>query len=90
MKKKLKSDSPLRAATCSRIVGYRLEDGTDKAELYFLPGRPAQKTLNQMAELIKSGWMVTGIIYSENANVDLPDTAAQDSASKSNNPAVSG
>jgi hypothetical protein len=25
-----------------------------------------------------------------NANVDLPDTAAQDSASKSNNPAVSG
>jgi hypothetical protein len=26
----------------------------------------------------------------ENANVDLPDTAAQDSASKSNNPAVSG
>ena len=28
--------------------------------------------------------------YSANANVDLPDTAAQDSASKSNNPAVSG
>jgi hypothetical protein len=27
---------------------------------------------------------------STNANVDLPDTAAQDSASKSNNPAVSG
>ena len=27
---------------------------------------------------------------SPNANVDLPDTAAQDSASKSNNPAVSG
>ena len=27
---------------------------------------------------------------SENADVDLPDTAAQDSASKSNNPAVSG
>jgi len=27
---------------------------------------------------------------SRNANVDLPDTAAQDSASKSNNPAVSG
>lgn len=26
----------------------------------------------------------------ENAKVDLPDTAAQDSASKSNNPAVSG
>ena len=26
----------------------------------------------------------------ENANVDLPDTAAQDSASKSNSPAVSG
>jgi hypothetical protein len=26
----------------------------------------------------------------ENVNVDLPDTAAQDSASKSNNPAVSG
>jgi hypothetical protein len=26
----------------------------------------------------------------ENANVDLPDTAAQDSASKPNNPAVSG
>ena len=25
-----------------------------------------------------------------NANVDMPDTAAQDSASKSNNPAVSG
>jgi len=29
-------------------------------------------------------------IIQENANVDLPDTAAQDSASKSNNPAVSG
>jgi hypothetical protein len=28
--------------------------------------------------------------YGENANVDLPDTAAQDSASKSNSPAVSG
>jgi hypothetical protein len=27
---------------------------------------------------------------SENANVDLPDTAVQDSASPSNNPAVSG
>ena len=26
----------------------------------------------------------------QNANVDLPDTAAQDSASKSNSPAVSG
>jgi hypothetical protein len=26
----------------------------------------------------------------ENVNVDLPDTAAQDSTSKSNNPAVSG
>ena len=29
-------------------------------------------------------------IYPTNANVDLPDTAAQGSASKSNNPAVSG
>ena len=29
-------------------------------------------------------------LSSENAHVDLPDTAAQDSASKSNNPAVSG
>lgn len=28
--------------------------------------------------------------YLPNANVDLPDTAAQDYASKSNNPAVSG
>jgi len=28
--------------------------------------------------------------YPENVNVDLPDTAAQDSASTSNNPAVSG
>lgn len=67
------------ATACSRIVGYRLEDGTDKAELYFLPGRPAQKTLNQMAELIKSGWMVTGIIYSENERGLA--TAPQDSDS---------
>lgn len=29
-------------------------------------------------------------LLSANANVDLPDTAAQDSASKSNSPAVSG
>ncbi|MDA0814881.1 MAG: hypothetical protein O3C21_21080 [Verrucomicrobia bacterium] len=28
--------------------------------------------------------------FPENVNVDLPDTAAQDSASKSNSPAVSG
>jgi hypothetical protein len=28
--------------------------------------------------------------HAMNANVDLPDTAAQDSASKTNNPAVSG
>lgn len=32
----------------------------------------------------------TSRIDEENANVDLPDTAAQDSASKSNSPAVSG
>lgn len=31
-----------------------------------------------------------GVSYSWNANVDLPDTAAQDSDSKSNNLAVSG
>lgn len=30
------------------------------------------------------------VSFLPNANVDLPDTAAQDSASKSNNPAVSG
>jgi hypothetical protein len=29
-------------------------------------------------------------IIKHNVDVDLPDTAAQDSASKSNNPAVSG
>ena len=29
-------------------------------------------------------------LLQHNADVDLPDTAAQDSASKSNNPAVSG
>ena len=57
---------PSAATDCS-IVGYRLENRTDKAELYFLPGRPAQKTLDQMADLISDGWMVTGIIYSENA-----------------------
>ena len=35
-------------------------------------------------------WEVRDLISSANADVDLPDTAAQDSASKSNNPAVSG
>lgn len=57
---------PSDATDCS-VVGYRLENGTDKAELYFLPGRLAQKTLDQMADLISDGWMVTGIIYSENS-----------------------
>jgi len=33
---------------------------------------------------------VVGEILEENVDVDLPDTAAQDSASKSNSPAVSG
>jgi hypothetical protein len=32
-------------------------------------------------------WLLFSV---KNANVDLPDTAARDSASKSNNPAVSG
>jgi len=33
---------------------------------------------------------ITGLLSRHNADVDLPDTAAQDSASKPNNPAVSG
>lgn len=55
------------AAACSRIVGYRLQNGTDVAQLFFLPGIPSQRTLDQMADLIADGWMVTEIIYSENA-----------------------
>lgn len=61
---------PSDATACSLIAGYRLENGTDKAELYFLPGRPAQKTLDQMADLISDGWMVSKIIYSDNADVE--------------------
>ena len=61
---------PSDATACSLIVGYRLENGTDKAELYFLPGRPAQKTLDQMADLISDGWMVSKIIYSDSASVE--------------------
>lgn len=60
---------PSTATDCS-IVGYRLENGTDKAELYFLPGRPAQKMLDQMANLISDGWMVSMIIYSDSASVE--------------------
>ena len=36
------------------------------------------------------GWDAACKFIQANANVDLPDTAAQDAASKSNNPAVSG
>jgi hypothetical protein len=64
---KEKANDPSDATACSLIVGYRLENGTDKAEIYFLPNRPAQKTLDQMADLISDGWMVSRIIYSENA-----------------------
>lgn len=60
------ASGPSDTTACSRIVGYRLEAGIDKAELYFLPGRPTQKTLDRMSDLIGDGWMVTGIIYSEN------------------------
>ena len=40
-----------------------------------------------MQEVVRK---ITREIRKQNANVDLPDTAAQGSASKSNNPAVSG
>ena len=61
---------PSDATDCSLIVGYRLENETDKTELYFLPGRPAQKTLDQMDDLISDGWMVSKIIYSDSASVE--------------------
>ena len=67
--KPLKRFCLLDAMDCS-IVGYRLENRTDKAELYFLPGRPAQKTLDQMADLISDGWMVSKIIYSDSASTE--------------------
>ena len=39
---------------------------------------------------LQTAWDAARKSLPENVNVDLPDTAAQDSASKSNNPAVSG
>ena len=70
---------PSDATACSLIVGYRLENGTDKAELYFLPGRLAQKTLDQMADLISDGWMVSRIIYSANAIGEGPPRSGSNS-----------
>ena len=55
--------------------------------------RYADSTKNALKAFVKSrasileDWI---LIPSANANVDLPDIAAPDSASKSNNPAVSG
>lgn len=78
------------ATACSRIVGYRLQDGTDKAEIHFLPGRPSQKTLNQLAELLKCGWLVTGIIYSENVKDHSPIGAVGASNPESDSAAPNG
>lgn len=64
------------------------------------PGyKPAEKLIGYgLAEIREGKWSGDRVIISDagrsyfeaNADVDLPDTAAQDSASKSNNPAVSG
>jgi len=56
------------AADCSQsVIGYRLEDGTDKMECYFLPGRPQQRTLDMVAEHLKAGWILTEVIRHANA-----------------------
>jgi hypothetical protein len=55
------------AATCSQsVIGYRLKDGTDKMECYFLPGRPQQRTLDMVAEHLKAGWILTEVIRPAN------------------------
>lgn len=53
-------------------------------------------TADEIAETLKNGEYSAELVLQHllllvtNATVDLPDTAAQDSASKSNSPAVSG
>jgi len=56
------------AADCSQsVIGYRLEDGTNKMECRFLPGRPQQRTLDMVAEHLKAGWILTEVIRPANA-----------------------
>lgn len=54
------------------VIGYRLEDGTNKMECFFLPGRPAQRTLDMVAEHLKDGWVLTDAIRPANAIAVTP------------------
>lgn len=65
---KEKAEARRSAADCSQsVIGYRLEDGTDKMECFFLPGRPTQRTLDMVAEHLKAGWILTDVIRPANA-----------------------
>jgi hypothetical protein len=77
-----------------KLCGFRVEDLSGSS--WWVASWPAGKSMSHgtrdmLRSSLKRGWRITDRYYSSaNANVDLPDTAAQDSASKSNNPAVSG
>ena len=52
---------PHKLAT-QKIIGYRLRQGHNKMDCFFLPGRH-RKTLDTVADHMKAGWVLVEVLH---------------------------